>query len=117
MKNIFTKISVSMAMMFTAVAAHANSRVNEGAICELVTALHPVFNILRILAFVGVAFIVMGWAWGFITAGEVKWKKEDQTKFVALLVGAIMLFSVGALLSFLVSTAGHTAIGCNLTTW
>ena len=43
---------------------------NDG-LCDLIKGLSPVIKTLRTLAFVGAAFVLMDWAWGWIQKGEV----------------------------------------------
>ena len=100
------------------VAASANlalaATVDESAICALIRELQGVFRILRTLAFVGAAFMMATWAWDFIKGGEVKWDSVKD-RGVALLVGFIMLFAVGAILTF--AMAGNLpGVSCDITT-
>ncbi len=83
----------------------------ESAVCPLIRELKDIINILRTLAFVGAAFVLMDWAWGFIKAGEVtKDKLKDQG--IAMLVGFFILFGVGFVLQFVGSSAGQEYFGC-----
>ena len=74
--------------------------------------MYDVFRILRTLAFVGAAFIIAGWAWGYISKGEVK-LDDLQKKGTGMLVGFVLLFGIGIVLSFFLSSAGMSAIGCD----
>ena len=85
--------------------------VNNDGLCGLIIQMQGVFKILRTLAFVGAAFLVAQWAWSFIKAGDVK-MDDLKDKGTGLLVGFILLFSVGAVLQFLLSSTGMDAIGC-----
>ncbi|MDR2685933.1 MAG: hypothetical protein LBB23_04140 [Rickettsiales bacterium] len=62
-----------------------------------------IFKLLRNLAFIGAAFIIANWAWGFISTGKVDFTGDDglRGKFLALLVGFALLSGVGILLSVL----------------
>lgn len=84
---------------------------NAAPFCELFHKLHSVFNILRIAAFVGAAFYIAGWAWEFISGGKAEMKTIKE-KGTGLLVGFILLFMVGVLLSFVLSASGMSMIGC-----
>ena len=75
------------------------------AIDNLLVALKPIFEVLSILAFVGAGFIIAGWAWGFIAAGEVKFD-DVKKKGMGMIIGFILLFAIGAILRFLVGVAG-----------
>lgn len=119
MKKMLKKIGfaglVILAGATVAVAAQPGAGgvgvVNNDGLCGLIIQMQGVFKILRTLAFVGAAFLVAQWAWGFIKAGDVK-MDDLKDKGTGLLVGFILLFSVGAVLQFLLSSTGMTAIGC-----
>ena len=83
---------------------------NKGA-CDLIDSLKPIIQTLRTLAFIGAAFVLMDWAWGFIKAGEVK-KEDLEKKGLGLLVGFFLLFGVGLILQFVGSKAGADYFGC-----
>ena len=91
---------------------------NEG-LCDLITKLGGLLKTLRTLAFIGAGFYIAGWAWGFIKAGEAK-MEEVQKRGIGLLVGFVLLFSIGAVLGFLISAAGpNGSLDCaaQLTAW
>ena len=98
MASVFLTVNMPMAFADTAV-------------CELVAKLKPVINTLRTLAFIGAAFVLMDWAWGFIKAGDVK-KDDLQTKGIGMFVGFFLLFGVGWLLQFVGSEGGASYLGC-----
>ena len=83
---------------------------NKGA-CDLIDSLKPIIQTLRTLAFIGAAFVLMDWAWGFIKAGEVK-KEDLEKKGLGLLVGFFLLFGVGLILQFVASSSGAEYFGC-----
>ncbi|MBR5904445.1 MAG: hypothetical protein IKZ49_02820 [Alphaproteobacteria bacterium] len=95
---------------------------NEG-MCGLLTRLHNVFDILRIMAFIGAAFYIAGWAWGYIVNAGDKDKggsvEDLKKKGISLIVGFTLLFVIGLVLSFIMSTAGMKVMGCSdiLTNW
>lgn len=119
MKKMLKKIGfaglVILAGATVAVAAQPGAGgvgvVNNDGLCGLIIQMQGVFKILRTLAFVGAAFLVAQWAWSFIKAGDVK-MDDLKDKGTGLLVGFILLFSVGAVLQFLLSSTGMNAIGC-----
>ena len=119
MKKMLKKIGfaglVILAGATVAVAAQPGAGgvgvVNNDGLCGLIIQMQGVFKILRTLAFVGAAFLVAQWAWSFIKAGEVK-MDDLKDKGTGLLVGFILLFSVGAVLQFLLSSTGMSAFGC-----
>ena len=74
--------------------------------------MYGVFKILRTLAFVGAAFIIAGWAWGYIKDGKGVDMEDLRKKGTGMLVGFILLFGIGIVLSFFLSSTGLDAIGC-----
>ena len=109
MKKIMNKINFAIVGMM--VASPAFAVVNESAMCLFMNDLRGVFNMLRTFAFIGAAFLIAGWAWGYISKGEAK-MDDLKNKGSGLLVGFILLFSVGLILQFLVSATGAKALGC-----
>lgn len=101
MKKIMNKANFAivglMASMAPAMAA------NNG-LCNLVKELGGLLGMLRTLAFIGAGFTIAGWAWDYISKGKVE-LKDVQTKGIGLLVGFVLLFGVGMVLSFLMSAA------------
>lgn len=95
-------------VMATVGFAHAAG--DYGDACALVQSMQGVFKTLRTLAFVGAAFTIAGWAWGFIAAGESK-MDDLKKKGIGLLVGFALLFGIGAVLTFLPGLAGCASVG------
>ena len=83
----------------------------DNGMCLALQQLHGVFNLLRTMAFIGSAFYIAGWAWGYISKGEAK-MDDIKTKGQGLLVGFSLLFLIGVLLSFIMSATGAQFIGC-----
>ena len=110
MKKIMNKIN--FAIIGVMVASPAFAAINESGLCQILGELKKVFNLLRTAAFIGAAFMIAGWAWGYISAGKIDAPKEVKEKGVALLVGFALLFGVGLVLQFLGSTSGANALGC-----
>ncbi len=81
------------------------------AACDLIKELKPIINTLRTLAFIGAAFVLMDWAWGWIQKGEVG-KDDLKNKGIAMFVGFFVLFGVGLILQFVGSSAGSDYFGC-----
>ena len=107
------KISNYFLMASVFVMANVSAFADDG-VCSLITGLKPVINVLRTLAFVGAAFVLMDWAWGFIKAGEVK-KDDLEKKGLGMLVGFFLLFAVGLILQFVGSTGGAKYFNCDIT--
>lgn len=109
MKKINNKITFALICLMTSVPAFA-----DNGVCELITNLQGIFKILRTLAFVGAAFYIANWAWGYISKGEIK-IEEVKDKGIGLMVGFILLFMIGAILSFVLSASGQHTLGCDIT--
>lgn len=124
MKNLMKKLGFAgvATIAGTAVAmaaqAPAGAGVNTSGLCALIGQMYGVFQILRTLAFVGAAFIIAGWAWGYISKGEVK-LDDLQKKGTGMLVGFVLLFGIGVVLQFFLSSTGLGMIGCSdlITSW
>lgn len=116
MKKLLKKIGfagiATLAGASAALAAPDAGGVSNAGLCGLISQMYGVFRILRTLAFVGAAFIIAGWAWGYISKGEVK-LDDLQKKGTGMLVGFVLLFGIGVVLSFFLSSAGLSAIGCD----
>lgn len=116
MKNLLKKIGFAGLMLFAGAsaalaAAPAGAAADMSGICDLIVQMKSVFNLLRTLAFVGAGFIVAGWAWGMIKDG--KYDQEDlRKKGTGMLIGFVILFAIGIVLSFLLSSAGGQLMGC-----
>ena len=109
-------VFAALCMFIAAPAMALNPNVNN-AICELMKQFGGVFSILRTLAFVGAGFTIAGWAWGWISKGEVKYD-DVQKKGLGMLVGFIVLFSLGAILSAFMAMAGDGgSLGCVADMW
>lgn len=85
---------------------------NNSGLCALIGQMQGVFKILRTLAFVGAAFIIAGWAWGYISKPADMKLDDLKTKGTGMLVGFVLLFGIGIVLQFFLSSAGLEVIGC-----
>lgn len=110
MKKIMNKINFAIIAVMASAPAFAED-LDASGFCGLLKELHNVFNWLRVLAFIGAAFYIAGWAWEFISSGKAEMKTIKE-KGTGLLVGFILLFMIGALLSFVLSVNGMKMIGC-----
>lgn len=109
MKKVMNKVNFAIISMM--VASPAFAAVQENAICMLLNDMKSVFNMLRTFAFIGAAFMIAGWAWGYISKGEAK-MDDLKSKGTGLLIGFILLFGVGLILQFLLSASGGRTFGC-----
>ena len=114
MKKIMNKVNFAIIGIITTVPAFAE--INENGLCTILGELQKVFRLLRTAAFIGAAFLIAGWAWGYISAGKIGEKGdamgEVKTKGTALLIGFALLFGVGLVLNFLGSVTGMHSLGC-----
>jgi hypothetical protein len=107
MKKVMNKINFAIIGLMVASPAFA-AGVNGSALCSVLGQLKGVFDMLRTFCFIGAAFTIAGWAWGYISKpGDMK-MEDLKTKGSGLLVGFILLFSVGLILQFLVMAANGT---------
>ncbi len=109
MKKLMNKIN--FAIVAAMVSSPAFAVVNDKAICTLLADLRGVFRMLQTFCFIGAAFFIAGWAWDFISKGKAE-MKDIKDKGTGLLVGFILLFSVGLILRFLLSASGQSYLGC-----
>lgn len=105
------KLVLGMFVVFAAMGVASAAPVG-GDPCILINSMQGVFKTLRTLAFVGAAFCIAGWAWGYISKGEAK-MDELKTKGIGLLVGFTLLFSIGIVLQFLGPITGCAVMGWN----
>ena len=124
MKGLLKKVGFAGAVIMAgasmpALAAAAADGVSNAGLCGLIQQMYEVFKILRTLAFVGAAFIIAGWAWGYISKpGDMK-LEDLKTKGTGMLVGFVLLFGIGVVLQFFLSSTGLGLIGCEgiITSW
>ena len=110
------KISKYFLIVTTFIMANVPAFAAENsAVCDLIDKLKPVINTLRTLAFVGAAFLLMDWAWGWMKDPAKTTKDDIKDKGVAMLVGFFVLFAVGFILQFVGSTAGSKYFECVVT--
>ena len=117
MKEILKKVGFAGAVIMAgasmpALAAAAAGGVSEAGFCGLIQQMYGVFKILRTLAFVGAAFIIAGWAWGYISKPDSMKLEDLKTKGTGMLVGFVLLFGIGVVLQFFLSSTGLDLIGC-----
>lgn len=115
MKKLMNKINFAIvALMASGTASMAAAPDINKTICDLAEQFGGVFSTLRTLAFIGAAFTIAGWAWGYISKGEVKFD-DIQKKGIGMLVGFFMLFGVGVIISAFMSMAGEGgSLGCDM---
>ena len=109
MKKIMNKISFALIGLMVSVPAFSATATNK-PLCDALEKLHGVFELLRTMAFIGAAFYIAGWAWGYISSGKAE-MSDVKTKGQGLLVGFSLLFMIGVLLSFVMSATGAKIFG------
>lgn len=112
MKKLMKKLNFAIIAGMASIAPAMAADVNDG-LCKLAESFGEIFGILRTLAFVGAGVIIAGWAWSYIEKGKVEVVKEVKEKGVAMLIGFILLFSIGVVLEIFMSMAGDGgSLGC-----
>ncbi len=114
MKKVFNKFGFAFVAMLIAVPAFAAGDMQ--GLCDLIAKLQGIFKILRILAFVGAGFFIATWAWEYISKPQKDSASligDIKSKGTSMLVGFLLLFMIGVVLSAVISMAGPDgALGC-----
>ena len=107
MKKLVRKINFAVfSLMVTMSASMAASSSANQALCELAEKFGYIFGIIRTLAFVGAGISIAGWAWGYISGGKaIDPTAEVKNKGIPMLIGFILLFGIGTVLSIFMSMA------------
>lgn len=104
-KTALLRIQTSVAVFMMSVPAFSATGTDSG-LCNLITELKGVFGTLRTLAFVGAGFILAKYAWEAITSGKINQKdmvEGIKSVGVPMIIGFVLLFSIGIVLSALLS--------------
>ena len=107
MKKLIKRLNFAIIGIMASAPAMAAGVNYNNLLCKMATEFNGVFQLLRTLAFIGAGMSIAGWAWGYIEKGKVEITKEVKEKGVGLLVGFILLFSIGTLLSVFMGMAGE----------
>lgn len=111
MKKLIKKLNFAIVGMMVSGSAMAGVNTND-MLCKLAGEFGNIFSLLRTLMFVGAGISIATWAWGYISKGEVKFD-DLQKKGLGMLVGFVLLFSIGTLLSVFISMTGEGgSAGC-----
>ena len=115
MKKLMKRLNFAIVGLMASVApALAAPKGMNVAICKLAEEFGSVFGVLRTLAFVGAGFVIAGWAWSWISEGKGVDIADVKKKGIGLLVGFIVLFAIGSLLTAFMSMAGEGgSLGCD----
>ena len=112
MKKVMNKFSFAAVALIASASSAFAAKADYSGLCNLIKELGGLLVTLRIMAFIGAGFIIAKWAWEFISAGKVELSKV-QEKGIGLLVGFVLLFAIGAVLTFLMGAAGEGgSLGC-----
>lgn len=107
MKKLMKKLNFAIIGVMVSAPAMAVSSNIKDAVCKLSEQFGDIFSVIRLLAFVGAGITIAGWAWGYISAGNIDAIKEVKEKGIAMLVGFILLFGIGTLLSVFMAMTGE----------
>ena len=105
MKKLMKRWNFAIIGVMASVPAMAAGNINQ-ALCDLAEQFGEIFSAIRLLAFVGAGITIAGWAWGYISAGKIDAIKEVKEKGIAMLIGFILLFGIGTLLTVFMNMAG-----------
>ena len=118
MKKLINKANfaiVGLMLSMTSVMADGAATTSANGLCGLVTELGTLLKTLRTLAFIGAGFLIAQWAWEFISSPDKVKLETFKQKGVGMLVGFVLLFGIGSVISFLMDAAGKA--GCDFSTW
>lgn len=115
MKKLMKKLNFAIiGLMVSASSAMAVPSGADKALCDLAKEFGGIFSIIQTLAFVGAGITIAGWAWGYISGGKaIDPTKEVKEKGIPMLIGFILLFGIGTVLSiFMTMTGEGGSMGC-----
>ena len=114
MKKLIKKLNFAIIGIMASAPAMAAANINN-AICELAKQFRPIFSAFRTLAFIGAGLTIAGWAWKWISGDD---KEAFDTKTVgkkgfSMLIGFVVLFALGGIITAFMSMAGPGGqLGC-----
>ena len=115
MKKLMKRLNFAIiGLMASASSAMAVASDANEALCLLARKFGNIFSIIQTLAFVGAGITIAGWAWGYISGGKaIDPTKEVKEKGIPMLIGFILLFGIGTVLSiFMTMTGEDGSLGC-----
>ena len=114
MKKLMKKVNFAIIGLMASVSAASAANGADDALCMLAEKFGDIFSIMQTLAFVGAGITIAGWAWGYISGGKaIDPTKEVKEKGVPMLIGFILLFGIGTVLSiFMTMTGEGGSLGC-----
>ena len=113
MKKLMKRLNFAIIGVMASVSSSMAAGSADDALCMLAEKFGDIFSIIQTLAFVGAGITIAGWAWGYISAGKIDAIKEVKEKGIAMLIGFILLFGIGTVLSiFMAMTGEGGSMGC-----
>ena len=114
MKKLMKKLNFAIIGVMASVSSSMAAASADDALCMLAEKFGDIFSIIQTLAFVGAGVTIAGWAWGYISGGKaIDPTKEVKEKGIPMLIGFILLFGIGTVLSIFMTMTGEGGdLGC-----
>lgn len=114
MKKLMKRLNFAIIGVMASVSSSMAAGGADDALCMLAEKFGDIFEIIQTLAFVGAGITIAGWAWGYISGGKaIDPTKEVKEKGIPMLIGFILLFGIGTVLSiFMTMTGEGGSMGC-----
>lgn len=107
MKKLIKRLNFAIIGVMASVSSSMAAGSADEALCMLAEKFGDIFRIIQTLAFIGAGITIAGWAWGYISAGKIDAIKEVKEKGIAMLIGFILLFGIGTVLSIFMTMTGE----------
>ena len=108
MKKLMKKLNFAIIGVMASVSSSMAAASADDALCMLAEKFGDIFSIIQTLAFVGAGITIAGWAWGYISGGKaIDPTKEVKEKGIPMLIGFILLFGIGTVLSIFMTMTGE----------
>ena len=108
MKKLMKKLNFAIIGVMASVSSSMAAGGARDALCMLAEKFGDIFSIIQTLAFVGAGITIAGWAWGYISGGKaIDPTKEVKEKGIPMLIGFILLFGIGTVLSIFMTMTGE----------
>ena len=114
MKKLMKRLNFAIIGVMASVSSSMAASGADDALCMLAAKFGDIFEIIQTLAFVGAGITIAGWAWGYISGGKaIDPTKEVKEKGIPMLIGFILLFGIGTVLSIFMTMTGEGGpMGC-----
>lgn len=108
MKKLMKKLNFAIIGVMASVSSSMAAASADDALCMLAEKFGDIFSIIQTLAFVGAGITIAGWAWGYISGGKaINPTDEVKNKGIPMLIGFILLFGIGTVLSIFMTMTGE----------